>query len=145
LTIQHGIGNDGGGILNAGTLALTDSVVTMNYCGGGGPCGAGITNGGTLTIRGGTLSAKGNAPGDPNSFTAAFYGPCGGTTIFVNSTVTGSTGATAIYSEGCASCSLNNVTVTANSGVGVFGGTGTVGNSILAGNGQDCAGPITSA
>ncbi len=52
---------DGGGILNAGTLALTDCIMTANQTSGGGTVGGnggGIANSGSLTMNGCVVSSN---------------------------------------------------------------------------------------
>jgi hypothetical protein len=83
-------GSDGGGILNLGTLLLSNSVVSSNQAGDGnatagptsGGSGGGIANRGSLTVRnsiitgnhggkGGTASGPGGAGGGINNITGA--------------------------------------------------------------------------
>jgi hypothetical protein len=59
LTISNGFSNDGGGILNNGTLTLTDTVLSANSAPGtANGLGGGILNNGTLTINKSTLSGN---------------------------------------------------------------------------------------
>ncbi len=55
LTITEGSATNGGGIENAGALAVTDSTITGNNAGNGG----GIDNSGSLTVTGSTISNNG--------------------------------------------------------------------------------------
>ena len=54
LTIENGYDTNGGGILNNGTLTLTDSTVSGN--GNSSDLGGGIYNGGTMTITDSTIA-----------------------------------------------------------------------------------------
>ncbi len=75
LTVQNGVGSDsasplnGSGIVNAGTLTLTDSAVSNS--GGGGSGGAGVLNSRTLTLRGSMVSGSGG--GIVNNGTLALF------------------------------------------------------------------------
>ncbi len=98
----------GGGIVNNGTLTLTDSTLSGNHAsalGGGG----GIGNGGTLTVTNSTLS--GNTAGHGG----AIDNVPGGTVTVTNSTLSGNT-------------------ATTGGGIANTGGTVTVTNSTLSGN-----------
>ena len=58
LTITHGSSGFGGGILNDGTVTLTNCIVSSNRSGGGGG-GGGYNNGGTVTLTDCTVSSNG--------------------------------------------------------------------------------------
>ncbi|HEX8889752.1 MAG TPA: cadherin-like domain-containing protein, partial [Pyrinomonadaceae bacterium] len=142
LTMSGGkVAAAGGGILNNGTLTLTDAVVSGNDISSGSNWGGGIFNGGTLivtntTVSGNTGGSGGSAGGGGifNSGTltvtnstvsgnsAGTTGPGGGiystsgTLTLVNSTVSGNTTPTnggGIYSDS-GTATLTNVTVTNN-------------------------------
>ena len=55
LTVTDNFGNNGGGIANGGTMALSDSTVTGNYIITN---GGGIGNGGTLVVNDSTISGN---------------------------------------------------------------------------------------
>ena len=83
LTISNGKGSGGGGIVNLGTLTITNSTVSGNTANP--PAnGGGISNGGTLTLTNSTVS--GNTAGGEGGgiFT-------NGTLTLTNSTVSGNT------------------------------------------------------
>ncbi len=124
----------GGGILNSGTLTLTNSTVSDNTIGGFGlGGGGGIENFGMATLNNSTVSgnAANSGGGIDNSYTMTLN----------NSTVSGNTA----YSVGGgimnnATLTLNNSTVNVNSGSAggaIFNNgssTLTVNNSTLSGN-----------
>ena len=113
----------GGGIINSGTLTLTNSTVSGNSTIGG---GGGIINSGTLTLTNSTVSGNRGAFGSGGGIEN------GGTANLFNATIAN-----------------NEVGVT---GGGVFNGAGAIfnfQNTILAGNStiwtaSDCAGTINS-
>ena len=154
----------GGGIINYGTLTLTDSIVSDNGVGG-------IDNEGTLTVE--RVTVRGNSGGLAggiassgslvvvDSTIANNSGQIGGgvlalwgTATISNSTVSGNSAvhgggiSAGLCAFGCTSAYvvLNNVTITNNTastgdggGVAVFGGadgssTLRLGNSVIAGN-----------
>jgi hypothetical protein len=150
LTIRNGKANFGGGINNAGTLALTNSTVSGNlapipcihffvFCeiSAGTASGAGIYNSGALTISNSTIS--GNHAGsycnaNPcSAFGGGIYNR--GTLMMIkNSTLTGNSAGTACSTS--LSCSV---------GVGgafyTSGGTVTLNNSTVYGsNAYRCSG-----
>ena len=174
LTITNGnlaAGQSGAGILNQGTLTLSNSIVTSNHAewrgggisnvatmtlnhstisgntaaAGGFIGGGGIFNNGTLTLSNSTVSG--------NMTTLEGGGinnNAGGTLMLSNSTVSGNTAG-----SGGGIINFNTVTVndstisgnTAGSGGGIFSdGTAELTNSIIASNnsGGDCSGTITS-
>ena len=55
VTIEHGVGGNGGGIVNSGTLTLTNDTITANTASG---TGGGIYSSGSLTLTGGTISGN---------------------------------------------------------------------------------------
>jgi CSLREA domain-containing protein len=148
-------GGGGGGILNSGTLTLTNVTVSGNQSGAGGNgmfggvggAGGGISNTGTLTLTGSTINGNqtghggdGNAPPPPNGA----GGPGGGisntgTLNVTNSTISGnqtgvggSNGSSGngggIYTD-IGTLALNGSTITLNSA----GATGTGGGIYSAG------------
>jgi hypothetical protein len=146
LTIANGhIDSQGGGILNEGSLTVTDSMLANNYAGGYAGTGNGggaifSTNNATLTIVGSTFTGNTSAPGgaigaDSGQVTitnSTFYG---------NSAIDGKAGGAIFINSG--TVSVNDSTFSGNSaagGGGIFNnGTLTVENSILSGNsGGDC-------
>ncbi|MCH8852183.1 MAG: right-handed parallel beta-helix repeat-containing protein [Planctomycetes bacterium] len=137
LTVSNGSVSDwgGGGILNLGSLTLTDSTVSGNLAG---CCGGGILNHGILTMTGGTLS---------NNEVSTFHG--GGilnlntaTATLTNSTISGNF--SSFHGGGIANAgtlTLINSTisgnVTGNPGGGGFwtsGGVLTLTQSTVCGN-----------
>jgi hypothetical protein len=127
----------GGGIINQGTLTLTNSTVSGNTAG----FGAGIYNAnGRLTLANSTVS--GNTAGTGGG---GIYNANGGTLTLTNSTVSGNTagfgGGGGIINQGTltlTSSSLSGNTATQSDGGGIDnGGTATLANSIFDG---DCAG-----
>jgi CSLREA domain-containing protein len=152
-----GGGQDGGGILNAGSLNLVRTVVTANAAGA---AGGGIRNQGSsavLNVRQSLIS--GNQAGTVGGGIAAQ-----GTMTLSNVTLTQNTSAGAgggIYSYAGLDAVINNATIylntaTTQSGGGIFAESGaftTVDyplfiNSIIAGNvapaNRDCSGAATS-
>jgi hypothetical protein len=143
LTIQHGhsMSSGGGGILNNGTLSLTNSAVSANTAIGG----SGIANIGTLSVTNSTISANhydlsgGNIPGGG-------IANDGGTLTVTNSTVSGNTagGDGGGISNSGGTLTVTNSTISGNTvgangqgdGGGIFhsGGTTTVANSTVSGN-----------
>ena len=122
LTIQNGTGNYGGGINNAGTLSVTNSILSGNYASGFFGQGGGIYNAGTLTVTNSTLS--GNSP--------AYYGDGGG-----------------IVNDSSGTMTVTNSTLSGNgayAGGGIVNrGTATVTNSTFSGNGANYSGGIHNA
>jgi hypothetical protein len=131
LTITEGFadeGADGGGILNSGTLELTNATLSSNRVSGAGfrccvpelfSAGAGIFNsgGGTVTVTSSTLS--GNSA--TLSIGGAIFNDGGGTVTVTNSTLSGN--------------SAPSQDVFGSAGGGIYNdGTLTVKNSTLSGN-----------
>ena len=151
VTIQNGsvTALGGGGIINLGTLTLTDSAVSGNTATG--VYGGGIINlgGGTLTITGSTVS--GNTVSDHGG--GIYNG--GGTAILTNSTVSGNSGGRGGGISNYSTLTMTNVTVSGNTasitGGGIWndGSGATLKNTIVANSpaGGDCysLGAITSA
>lgn len=119
--------NTGGGIVNQGTLTLTNSIVSDNVA----DFGAGISNSGTLTLNQTTVSGN----------TAATFGGGilnHGTLTVNNSTISGNTsvqfGGGGIANSG-GTVTLNNSTVSGNStgssGGGILNAGGPVGTVTL--------------
>jgi hypothetical protein len=140
LTIQHGKASvpypgddtrfDGGGIINDGTLTVTNSTLSDNTAIEGG----GIYNGGTLTVTNSTLSgnsASNQGGGIFNDVTLTVAN----STLSANNTSDGGGG---VYNNGTAT--VTNSTLSANSaaiggGGGVYNnGPLTVTNSTISGN-----------
>ena len=116
----------GGAVGNNGTLLVDHCTFANNQAG---IFGGAIYNAGTLTLIDSTLA--GNSAGDaghPGSG-GAVYNATGATATLVNDTISG------------------NSLVSGRSGAGLFDGDGilSIGNCIVAGNGADVFGPVTSA
>jgi hypothetical protein len=138
LTVTRGR-DDGGGILNVGTLTLTNSTVSGNTSSSGKtPEGGGIINGGTLTLTNSTVSGNNASIGGGISNS--------GTLTLTNSTVSGN-GEFAFAVGGgilnTGTLTLTNSTVSGNLGSAIYdsGGTLTVTNTLIDG---DCFGAVTS-
>ena len=145
LTVSNGNAgpDDGGGILNSGTLTLTNVTISNNSAKGGG----GIVNGGTLTLTNVTISN--NSAEDGGGIFNFDTLTLTNVTISGNS-ATGNGGG--IFSNFGAS-TLTNVTISGNSAAGVGGGIlNLVGadislrNTIVANSpsGGNCSSSITS-
>jgi hypothetical protein len=63
LTIANGIGTSGGGILNEGTLQVSDCLIASNQASSFGGFGGGIYSSGTLTVSGSTFLSNNAAFG----------------------------------------------------------------------------------
>ncbi len=138
LTVANGNANSGGGgILNHGTLTVTNSAFAGNSTPGG--LGGAIDNGGMLTIANSTFSTNscGNSGGAGGAIDNS------GTLAVANSTFSGNSSGTdggaggALHDTG--TLTVSNSTFVGNSsanggGVAVFGGTATITNSIFAHN-----------
>jgi hypothetical protein len=154
LTIRNGVAAGGGGILNWGTLTLSNCTVSTNtafaeYS----ATGAGIYNSGTLTVNSSTLS--GNTGTTSLMYGGAIYNS--GTVALNNSTLSRNTadgyfggGGGGIYNAS-GTVKINNSTLSGNSGApsggGIYnGGTATLRNSIVANNtaGDNCYGTVIS-
>ena len=133
VTISNGnTPSNGGGILNIGTLNLTDTAVSNNN----GTIGGGIRNNGAMTLTNSTVSgstASNNGGGIANS----------GTLTLANSIVSGSTtsgNGSGIYNFSSGILTLTNSTITGNSAEGGHGGgitntgTMTIANTTVSGN-----------
>jgi CSLREA domain-containing protein len=144
LTISGGNAVDGG-IVNYGTLSLTNATISGNSASGGSTPIGGILNGGTLTLTNSTVS--GNSASGGTSFSIGGIFSASGTVTLTNSTVNGNSasGGSAvggIFNGG--TLTLTNSTVSGNSangGIsfavgGIFGESGTVTltNSTVSGN-----------
>jgi CSLREA domain-containing protein len=163
----------GGGIANSGTLTLVNSVVTGNVISGSGNQGAGIGNTGTLTLLNSTVSTNiaslglggglytftgtvriiGSTIGGNVAGAGGGIFKVGGSTTLINSTISANNANSggALYVDAVTPnlTSLFNVTIAGNSGSPVGGvyvsnGPVTIANSLIAGNGTDCAGTLTS-
>jgi CSLREA domain-containing protein/fimbrial isopeptide formation D2 family protein len=143
LTINNGntLGNggniDGAGVLNGGTLTLSNVTVSGSTSTGS---GGGVNNSGTLTVTGSTISGN-TSPAGSGIFTS------GGTLTVTNSTFSGNS------SDGVSNLSstisITNSTFSGNTVRGITNNSGTVniGNTIVAntpGGGADVAGAFTS-
>jgi hypothetical protein len=147
---EAGPGGDGGGIINAGTLTLTDDTVSGNSAASGDPSGGptslgayggGVYSVGSLTLSGDTIS--GNAAGDGGN-TALGLGGTGGN-------------GGGVYSSG--SLTMQNDTISGNhaggggtgssaggnggSGGGVYAGGATLANVTISGNSAGTGAPGT--
>ncbi len=167
LTIANGSNTNnisnggGGGIINNGTLTVSNSTLSGNSTAPSGnyAVGGGIANGtGTLTVSNSTFS--GNAANGQNGnwgYGGGIANNHGGTVIVSNSTFTGNSASSgnssyggAIFNGSGGMVKVNNVTVsgntvyTAGGGIVNNGTTLTITNSIVAGNtttgnpGDDC-------
>ena len=161
-TLTRGLGYNGGGLLNDGTLTLTESTVSGNSAAGGVDSrGGGISNNGTLTLTNSTVSDNTSSTaggGISNSETltltnsavsenvAAYGGGISnsGTLTLADSTVSGNDvgyDGGGIYNETFAAITLTDSTVSGNTAIwyggGLYnGGLGTVvlTNSTVSGN-----------
>ena len=129
LTLANGSAGDGGAVLNAGTLTLTDSTLIGNAATAD---GGAIDNTGTLTLTNGTLSGNSAASGGAISSSGVLT--MTDSTLDGNS-ASGNGGAIA----GSGTLSLTHVTLAGNSASGSGGaitssGTLTVSASTLSGN-----------
>jgi CSLREA domain-containing protein len=164
LTISNGAGPSdtsgikGGGILNAGTLTLSNDTVSLNSAIGGN--GGGVYSSGALTVSNTTISGNKIDSSVPGSGGGIFN--FGGTITVTNSTISGnsavSTGGTTDHGGGIYSntgtVKIYSSTISANksdNGGGVLGENGAnfqVGNTIIALNtapsGTDVKGPLQS-
>jgi hypothetical protein len=152
LTVANGsAANDGGGILNTGTLTLTSSTINSNVaCSGGG-----IYTSGALTIT--NSAVNGNvAFGYPGIGEGGGIYASGAVTI-TNSTVSGNS-ATSEYLSGCGggidtsgTVTITSSTISGNSAAGdigggiLNGGTLTVTSSTISGNSTFRGGGIFNA
>ena len=142
--IQNGVAAGGGGILNWGTLALTNSTVSGNIAGSeSSATGAGIYNSGTLTITNSTLSR--NSGYSNFMYGGAIYNS--GSLTIAKSTLSGNTaygyfggGGGGIFNSS-GSVTITNTTLSGNSahasgGGGIFNNSGsvTINNATLSGN-----------
>lgn len=142
VTVQNGLADGGGGILNHGALNLSDSTISSNNSSGGGR-GGGIANFGMLVIENSTISDN-TVVDDPGGGGGIHTGDAGAMLILTNSTVSGNVGGgIQIFDRGAI---ISNSTLSNNIGGGIGDGTADVTNTIIADNleGGDCAAPITS-
>ena len=122
-----------------GSFTMNGGTISGNSAGNWG--GAIYNDGGSVTINSGTL-ANNSSPSNGGAIAS------GSASIInlTNATLSGNSAASggALYNTGTAT--LNNVTVANNSGGGLNqqGGSMSLGNSIVAGNGSDCSGTINS-
>ena len=134
LIIRNGNSDLGGGLLNFGTLTLTDSTVSGSGASGN---GGGIMNLGTLTLTDSTVSdnfAGGNGGGVYNAEYA--------TATFIGSTVSGNSGSLGggMYSGYDSTITLTNCTISGNSGTAggglyiYYSAVATVTGSTVSGN-----------
>lgn len=148
VTIANGYSNSslGGGLLNSGTLTITNSTFSGNHGGWG---GGGIDNeGGALTIT--NSSFCGNNTGYGGGVFAS-----GGTLVITNSTFSGNSAGTlggGIYNFVGSTLTITNSTFSDNGGgwdaAGIYNqaGTVTLRNTIIANSssGGNCSGGITN-
>jgi hypothetical protein len=143
--------NSGSGIGNVGgVVTITNSRISNNS---GAVWGAGIRNGGSLTIHSSLVAANTTATGF-NLFGGGIYNH--GVLSILNSTISNniSNGHGGGIYQSSGTLALYNSTISANwapsgSGVYVLSGTTTLANTILADNrlgsdGPDCSGEVTS-
>jgi hypothetical protein len=155
LTIRHGraTNSNGGGILNNGTLTITNFVLSNNSATGSFPngLGGGIYSAGTVTVTNSTLS------GNSASFNGGgIYNNGGGTVTVTNSTLSGnsafnfggSISSLGVLTVTNSTLSGNSATLSGNSaefGGGISSlGVLTVTNSTLSGNSAEFGGGISS-
>ncbi len=120
IEVRDGAGGDGAGILNAGTVTITDSTLSANHASGADNGGA-INNTGTMDLTNVTISGNSAFRGGGVISTGIF--------TLMNGTVTDNT------QTGSGGGGLRNG----------GGGTLTVTNSIVAENdGENCLGPLGS-
>ncbi len=146
----------GGGILNTGTLTITNSTISNNVINGDGTSGGGIGNNGTLTVTNSTISGNvatgwwgGGGGGIVN----------GGALTVTNSTISNNTsngyyaaGGGGILNGGTLIVTNSTISNNASSGYATAGGgiynttTATLFNTIVANQavGADCVGSIIS-
>ncbi len=132
LTITGGNAFSGGGIVNDGTLTVTDAVISGNSATTGG--GAGIENNGTLTVTGSTISGNDAGIGDGGGIRNAGTLTVSGSTISGNVAVNG--GGIAAFG---ASMAVTNSTLSGNTasigGAAIINfNVATVRNTTIAGN-----------
>ncbi|MGI8856897.1 MAG: beta strand repeat-containing protein [Thermomicrobiales bacterium] len=125
LTIQHGMGGAGGGVLNNGTLTLDASTLLHNGTPAGGS-GGGIYNGGTLTVTASTISQ--NSAGSGGGIFSAGTLRLNASTVDTN-TATGLGGGVLI--AGGHAQTITNSTIAGNHGA-AGGGIDNQGNLALA-------------
>jgi hypothetical protein len=117
--------NSGGGIVNQGTLTLTDSTFSGNSTGN---LGGGIFNlGGTLTVINSTFSRNSGSVG------AGIYNGSGTLTV-TNSTFTGNSGSQGIGTVGTATIIASTFSGNTEGAIDNCCGTLTVTNSTFSGN-----------
>jgi hypothetical protein len=157
LTITSGRATPaGGGILNAGTLTLSNATVSGNLVHGGGgdlDFGGGIYNSGTLTVQSSTVTgneARGVLPGEFGFESGAGGGIYNrGALTVTNSTVSANTasGGGGLFNDR-GTTTVNHSTLSGNTAYGpggaisIAGGTATVNASTLASNTADDGGGI---
>ncbi len=126
----------GGGIINSGTLTVSDCVLSNNTAANN---GGGIYSGGTLTVTNSTFSTNTASTGDGANGGGIYSG--GGTLTVNYSTFSGNTASGhdggAIFADNPAS--ISNSTFSGNQAlaggaIANLSGTMTVGNSIFSGN-----------
>lgn len=132
---NNSAGNAGGGIINAGTLTLTNTIISSNTASNN---GGGIYNNGTLTLASTAISDNRASSSDGGGIWNG-----GGTLTLANSTVSGNTasvdGGGILNSFGI--LTLTNSTVSGNTatssnggGINNFRGTLTLTNSTISSN-----------
>ncbi len=144
LTMRNGLASGGGGILNWGTLTVSQCVLSGNIASSEtSAVGGAILNSGTLTITQSTLTA--NSGASLYIYGGAVYSS--GKLTITSSTLSGNTlyatvggGGGAIYS-GTGSTSITNSTISGNTASGsgggglyVSGGTAKIASSTFSGN-----------
>ena len=131
LTIQGGSAVAGGGLNNAGTLTVSNSIITNNGTGNSGGDGGGIFNSGTLVVTNSTISGNrartGNGGGIANTGTLVVTN-----STFASNTASGTGGG--INNGSGATLTVKNSTFANNAGGGIkSGGSLTLRNTIVTG------------
>jgi len=142
LTIQNGLGQiNGGGVNNAGTLTIFNSIILANTTGVSGN-GGGINNTGTLTINSSNILYNSASSGG-----GGISGP--GTLTINNSSVSGNSAANGGGIYGAGTLTIITSAIWGNSasnggGIGDagLGGTATIVNSTIYGNSGSNGGGI---
>jgi hypothetical protein len=148
LTVTGGAAyNEGGGILNTGTLTLDHVTVTENTANGLNDFGGGIADGGTLTVMNSTISN--NTTGSHNSHGGGIMKFGGGTLTITNSTISGNRTVPSGTNFGQGGgvfgvATITNSTISGNTGFlggGVYaGGSTNINNSTISGNSAQASG-----
>jgi CSLREA domain-containing protein len=138
VTVANGTSSFGGGILNSGTLTVTNSTISANSAGSAG----GISNGfnATLTVTNSTVS------GNDSDFGGGIRSGVGSTVTIFNSRISGNSasgGGGGIVSDGLLTVSdstFSGNTSSGGFGGAIYGGPLIVTNSTFSGNSAPVAG-----